>query len=122
MKRQDDFASRRAHLKGLSDEALHERFWALAGELTKPLLDMGRSYTSPSIERSVLLRMGFSSAEAKAIVDGCLERELLGHGAGHVVYKASQVSGKSIREAGLALIAGEGWDGLAEGFSKEELS
>ena len=122
MKRQDDFAGRREHLKGLSDEALHERFWALAGELTKPLLEMGRKYTSPSIERSVLLRMGFSSTEAKALVDACLERGLLGHGAGHVVYKASQAGGKSIRETGLALIEGEGWDGLAERFSKEELS
>ena len=122
MKRSDDFDVRREGLMGLEDAELHARFWELAERLTTPLIDMGRQYTSPSIERSVLLRMGFSSAEAKAIVDGCLERELLGHGAGHVVYKASQVSGKSIREAGLALIAGEGWDGLAEGFSKEELS
>jgi D-ornithine 4,5-aminomutase subunit alpha len=122
MKRQDDFASRREHLKGLSDEALHQRFWALAEQLTKPLLEMGRVYTSPSIERSVLLRMGFSSIEAKALVEGCLERELLGHGAGHVVYQASRKSGKSIREAGLALIEGEGWDGLQDSLSGEDLA
>lgn len=122
MKRDDDFAARREHLRGLNDEQLRGRFWALAEQLTQPLLAMGRKYTSPSIERSVLLRMGFSSTEAKALVDACLERELLGHGAGHVVYKASRNSGQSIREAGLALIRGEGWEGLQDSFSKEELS
>ncbi|MDD4080756.1 MAG: ornithine aminomutase subunit alpha [Eubacteriales bacterium] len=120
MKRADDFDTRREHLQGLSDRALHERFWSLAERLTNPLLEMGRFYTSPSIERSVLLRMGFSSIEAKALVDACLEKGLLGHGAGHVVYKAGQQSGKSVREAGLALIRGEGWEGLDSSFSKED--
>ncbi len=120
MKRDDDFAARREHLRGLSDEQLRERFWALAEQLTRPLLEMGRTYTSPSIERSVLLRMGFSSIEAKALVEACQERGLLGHGAGHVVYKAARRSGQGIREAGLALIRGEGWEGLADGFVKED--
>lgn len=66
MKRDDDFETRRAHLQGLSDEQLHERFWLLVDQLTKPMLEMGRTHTSPAIERSVLLRMGFSSLEAKA--------------------------------------------------------
>ena len=122
MKRPDDFKERREHLKALDDEALHARFWELAQQLTDPLLQMGREYTSPAIERSVLLRMGFSSIEAKALVDACLERDLLGHGAGHVVYKASQKTGLDIREAGLALIRGEGWEGLADSFSKEDLT
>lgn len=106
MKRADDYAERRAHLEGLSDEALHARFWELVGELTDPLLRMGREYTSPAIERSVLLRMGFSSLEAKAITDFCLDRGLLRHGAGHVVYKLSKAQGLGIREAGLRLIDG----------------
>ena len=109
MKRADDYAARVAHLQGLSDAQLHERFWQLAKELTDPLLHMGKEYTSPSIERSVLLRMGFSSLEAKAIADKCLEHGLLGHGAGHVVYKASQQWKLGIREAGLRLIALEDW-------------
>ena len=73
---------------------------------------MGREYTSPSIERSVLLRMGFSSLEAKALVDLCLEQGLLGHGAGHVVYKAAQAWNLGIREAGLKLVSLENWDSI----------
>lgn len=109
MKRADDFATRSAHLQGLTDAQLHERFWQLAKDLTDPLLQMGREYTSPSIERSVLLRMGFSSIEAKALVEACLDQGLLGHGAGHVVYKYAKQHGLDIRPAGLALIALEDW-------------
>ena len=104
MKRDDDYSLRRARLKDLSDEQLRERFRSLAKELTDPLLQMGREYTSPSIERSVLLRMGFSSQEAAALVNLCLEHALLGHGAGNVVYRYSQSKGLGIREAGLALL------------------
>ncbi len=116
MKRDDDYSLRRAHLKDLSDEQLRERFWSLAKELTDPLLQMGREYTSPSIERSVLLRMGFSSQEAAALVNLCLEHALLGHGAGHVVYKMSLKWQRPIRDTGLKLMSGEGWDGVAEAF------
>ena len=87
MKRADDYQERRAHLAALSDAELEQRFWALAEQITEPLLKMGYEYTSPSIERSVLLRMGFSSLEAKHIVDGCMERSLIAHGAGNVVYR-----------------------------------
>ena len=73
MKRNDDFETRRAHLAGMSDDELKAYFWELAGRLTEPLLKMGREYTSPSIERSVLLRMGFSSLEVKPIVDRAYE-------------------------------------------------
>ena len=61
-----------------------------AEQITEPLLKMGYEYTSPSIERSVLLRMGFSSLEAKHIVDGCMERSLIAHGAGNVVYRLAK--------------------------------
>ena len=110
MKRPDEYKARAAHLQDLTEDQLHERFWELAKRLTDPLLKMGWEYTSPSIERSVLLRMGFSSLEAKALVDACLEHSLLGHGAGHVVYKASQAWNQPVREAGLALIALTNWD------------
>ena len=53
MKRADDYQERRAHLANLSDAELEQRFWALAEQITEPLLKMGYEYTSPSIERSV---------------------------------------------------------------------
>ncbi len=111
MNRGDDFGQRRAHLKALDDRELYGRFWSLADQLTKPLLEMGREYTTPSIERSVLLRMGFSSLEATALVKGCLEHGLLGHGAGHVVYKLGKRDAIPPREAGLKLLSGNDWDG-----------
>ena len=104
IKREDDFQARHEHLKQLSDEELKARFWALTGQLVDPLLELAKENTSPAIERSVLLRMGFSSLEAKAIVDGCVEKSLLGHGAGNVVYRYSQSKGLGIREAGFALL------------------
>ena len=116
MKREDDFEVRRAHLKDLSDEQLYDRFWALCAELVDPLLAMGREYTSPAIERSVLLRMGFSSLEVKAIVGGCMERDLLQHGAGNVVYKLSQKKGLPLRETGVRLADGQLWDEAAALF------
>ncbi|MHC1787664.1 MAG: ornithine aminomutase subunit alpha [Christensenellales bacterium] len=106
MKRADDYLERSAHLKGLDDAALHARFWELVDQLTQPLLAAGREYTSPAIERSVLLRMGFSSLEAKAITDFCLDHGLMPHGCGHVIYKLSKTQGLPIREAGLGLISG----------------
>ena len=116
MKRNDDYSLRRGHLSGLSDEELRERFWSLAKELTDPLLRMGREYTSPSIERSVLLRMGFSSQEAAALVNLCLEHGLLGHGAGHVVHRMSLLWSLPLRDAGMSLLSGEGWDEAVGAF------
>jgi len=74
------------------------------------LLKLGHENTTPAIERSVLLRMGFSSLEVKEIVDGAEKRGLLGHGAGHVVYKLSKARNIPIRDAGLCLIEGNAWD------------
>ena len=59
--REDDYLKRREHLKDLSDQELKERFWQLAEQAVKPLVDLAYKNTSPAIERSVLLRMGFSS-------------------------------------------------------------
>jgi D-ornithine 4,5-aminomutase subunit alpha len=114
MKRQDDFTTRRAHLAALSDEELKEKFWELAGRVVDPLLELGYENTTPAIERSVLLRMGFSSLEVAAIVAQAEERELLGHGAGHLVYKLATAKDISIRDAGLALAEGKFWDEIAK--------
>ncbi|MCR8743784.1 ornithine aminomutase subunit alpha [Romboutsia lituseburensis] len=121
-KRLDDFQERRTHLANLSDEELKNRFWQLAEEIVTPMLELGKKNTSPSIERSVLLRMGFSSLEAKEIVNGVLENNLISKGAGHVVYKLAREKQISIREAGLMLVNGKCWDEVVNLFAKEGVS
>lgn len=110
MRRQDDYEKRRTHLADLSDEELYDRFWSLAEQLVEPMLEAGRRYTTPAIERSILLRMGFSSIEAGPIVRGVMEHGLMGKGAGHVVWRLSEALGVPVREAGLRLASNEGWD------------
>ncbi|MDK2584749.1 ornithine aminomutase subunit alpha [Romboutsia sedimentorum] len=121
-KRLDDFEDRRAHLANLSDEELKAKFWALAGELIDPMLELGKKNTTPSIERSVLLRMGFSSLEAKEILTGVMENNLISKGAGHVVYKLSKSKNIDVREAGLMLVNGKCWDEVVNLFAKEGAS
>lgn len=110
MKRADDFQERRKHLANLSEEELEARFWELSEKLVDPIVDLSFNNTSPSIERSVLLRMGFSSVEAKSIVDNALDRGLIGKGAGNIVYKLAKKKNLEIREAGLLLVQGDAWD------------
>jgi len=110
--RPDDFEQRRTHLRELDDEALHQRFWTLAEQIVAPLVEEARTHTTPSIERSVLLRMGFSSVECQALVKAMAERHLLGHGAGRQVLELARRRGVSVREAGTALLAGDGWEEL----------
>lgn len=110
--RKDDFDSRREHLKNMSDEQLHDHFWSLVDRMVQPMVEEARSHTSPSIERSVLLRMGFSSLETKPLVNLMLEKGLLGHGAGNLVLKLAQKKGISVRQAGLGLIDGNYWEEL----------
>lgn len=119
-KRQDDFEVRRKHLQELSDQQLKDRFWQLASQIVDPMVELGRKNTTPSIERSILLRMGFSSLEVKPILEGVMERGLIGKGAGHVVYKLATNKGITVREAGVMLINGEGWDEVIELFHKNE--
>lgn len=84
-----------------------------------PVIKLAETHTSPSIERSVLLRMGFSSLEATAIVKQILDHGLMGKGAGHIVYKAAKEQGIEIREAGLQLAEGELWDQMDILLKKE---
>jgi len=118
MKRNDDFQTRRAHLADLTDQQLKDRFWQLTEKVVDPLLKLGHEHTSPAIERSVLLRMGFSSLEVKDIVQGALERGLIGHGVGNIVYKLAKTKNQPIRDTGLALAAGQNWDEAQALFSK----
>lgn len=111
--RTDDFEARRAHLKDMSDVELHAYFWGLVDRIVAPLVEEARTHTSPSIERSVLLRMGFSSIEASDLVAEMEKRALLGHGAGRLVLELAQAKDVSVREVGLALLQGRLWEELA---------
>lgn len=116
MKRQDDYQVRRQSVANLSDKELEQRFWQLAEQMVEPMLKLGYENTSPAIERSVLLRMGFSSIEAKAIVDGCIERGVLGHGAGNVVYKLAKAMNEDYIKVGKELVEGRLWNEAAAQF------
>lgn len=90
MKRTDDYMERRMHLEGLSDEELKRRFFSLAEQIVDPMIELSKKSTTPSVERSVLLRMGFSSLEAMDLVNHVLDLGLMGKGAGNVVLKVSE--------------------------------
>jgi D-ornithine 4,5-aminomutase subunit alpha len=112
IERADDFVTRRRHLQQLSDEELHAYFWSLAQKIVTPLIEEARTHTTPSIERSVLLRMGFSSIEAKNLVEQMGKRHLLGHGAGRLVLELAKAKDLTVRAAGEALLAGHYWKEL----------
>ncbi|GAA0124154.1 ornithine aminomutase subunit alpha [Clostridium sp. CTA-19] len=116
MKREDDFQLRRKHLQNLSDEELYEKFWSLTEEIVKPLVDLSYKNTSPSIERSVLLRMGFSSIEAGKIVAEGNKLNLLQKGIGNVVLKYANKKDIGYIEAGRILAEGNGWSEAVEMF------
>lgn len=116
VKRADDFEVRREHLKNLSDAELEKRFWDLAGQIVDPMIELARTHTTPAVERSVLLRMGFSSLEAKDIVEGVLDRGLMGKGAGNIVWRLAKELGRDYREVGLELGKGQHWDKVLEIF------
>lgn len=103
-------------LRAMNDEELKTYFWQLAQQVVDPLLEYGRTHTTPSIERSVLLRMGFSSLEAKPLVEHAIANDLIGHGVGNVVYRYAKDQGLSIREAGVKLSEGKDWDKAAALF------
>lgn len=116
-KRADDFEVRRGHLKNMSDAELKAHYEELLEKLVNPLVEMGRKNTSPAIERSVLLRMGFSSIEAGRIVNETINHNLLGHGAGNIVYRLAKDKNIGIREAGLLLIDNPAeWDKIIKLF------
>jgi D-ornithine 4,5-aminomutase subunit alpha len=110
MVRPDTFEQARASLAGLSDARLEERFWQLADECVAPLVELARTHTSPSIERSVLMRMGIDSRTCVAVVAECEKRGLLGHGAGHVVWLCMNAWDCDAPAAAARLAADEGWD------------
>jgi len=120
LERLDDYQMRRVHLKNLTEEQLEAKFWELTEKLMDPVIELAETHTSPSIERSVLLRMGFSSLESTAIVKQVLDHNLMGKGAGHIVFKAAKTNGLDIRAAGLQLAKGQLWDKIDILFGKKQ--
>ena len=119
MKREDDFQNRRKHLEAMSDEELYQHFWKLTAQVVDPLLELGVKNTSPSIERSVLLRMGIPSPDTKTIVDKCLTHGLICKGAGNVVYRLSKHKGTDIKTTASLLAEGKCWDEAVSLFRKK---
>lgn len=116
MAREDTFKHARQHLHGLSDAELEARFWQLAQECVDPLVELARTHTSPSIERSVLMRMGVDSRTSMAVVSECEKRGWLGHGAGHAVLLVMQAWDLDAPAAAVRLAADEGWDVVESAF------
>ncbi len=113
MVRPDTYNEVRQHLADLSDAQLEARFWELSHKCVEPLVELAGTHTSPSIERSVLMRMGIDSLTCHAVVDECEKRGLLGHGAGHVVLVCMQEWVTDAPSAAKRLAKGEGWDVVA---------
>ena len=97
--------ARLRELDDVTDEELKQRFWALSDGVVAPLVELARTHTSPSIERSVLLRMGIDSVTASGVVTHVHEAGLLGKGAGHVLLRLAQQEGTDVRGAASAVVA-----------------
>ena len=95
--RQQTFKQRQ--LDKLTDEQLKERFWQLTNQIVKPIVELAKTHTSPSIERSILLRMGIDSVSSHGVVQRILDAGLLGKGAGHVLLKLAQRQNIDVRAA-----------------------
>lgn len=104
-RRTQQFEERRVALDALSDEQLKARFWELSHQMMEPVVELARTHTSPSIERSILLRMGIDSVSSHGVVDRIHDRGLLGKGAGHVVLKVAHQLGVDVRAAAAAIAA-----------------
>lgn len=102
--RNDDFNERKKYLSHMSDQELKAYFEKLTDHIIDPMLELAKDHTTPAIERSVLMRMGFSSLEAKALTEKMMEHHLLAHGAGHVVFRYATIHRIPVRDAGLKLM------------------
>ena len=120
MVREDDIQKKREHLKNMSEEELINYFWQLTEKIVDPLVELSKTHISPSIERSVLLRMGFSSIESKNIVRYMVENNLLLHGAGKVVLIYSELKKKNYLEASKDLSEGIGWEEVVNYYRRNQ--
>jgi D-ornithine 4,5-aminomutase subunit alpha len=97
--------ARLRELDDVPDEELKQRFWTLSDQVVAPLVELARTHTSPSIERSVLLRMGIDSVTSSGVVAHVHEAGLLGKGAGHVLLRLAQRRNTDVRTAAAAVLA-----------------
>jgi D-ornithine 4,5-aminomutase subunit alpha len=112
------FEQRRKELQQMTDEQLKAHFWELCNQLVDPIVDLARTHTSPSIERSVLLRMGIDSLSSHEVVRRIYEAGLLGKGAGHVLLKLAEKQGTDLKSAASAILDDQ--DVLQDLFSKPD--
>lgn len=98
------FERRRSELRQMTDEQLKARFWELCEQVVAPVVELARTHTSPSIERSVLLRMGIDSLSSHGVVERIHQAGLLGRGAGHVVLEVAERDGTDVRGAAAAIL------------------
>lgn len=108
MHRDSDYESRRRPLTKLSEDELDKRFWELANTIVRPLVELAYGNTSPSIERSVLLRLGFDSMAAVRVVKRIEELGLLGHGAGNVLLKLARAMNIELLQAAEVMATEDG--------------
>ena len=108
------FEQRREVLSQMSDAELKARFWELCEQVVEPIMGLARTHTSPSIERSILLRMGIDSLSSHGVVERIYEAGLLGKGAGHVVLRLAQKHEVDVRTAATMIL--ENKDVLKELF------
>jgi len=101
------FERRRSELRQMTDEELKARFWELCEQVVAPVVELARTHTSPSIERSVLLRMGIDSLSSHGVVERIYQAGLLGRGAGHVVLEVAARQGTDVRGAAAAIVERE---------------
>ena len=99
------FEQRRETLRQMTDDQLKACFGELCGQVVEPIVGLARTHTTPSIERSVLLRMGIDSVSSHGVVERIYEAGLLCKGAGHVVLKLAQRDGVDVRAAAAAILA-----------------
>ena len=101
------FEQRQAELHQMSDAELKARFWELCNQVVEPIVGLAKTHTSPSIERSVLLRMGIDSVSSHGVVDRIYRAGLLSKGAGHVLLRVAEKNGTDVRAAAAAILENE---------------
>ena len=91
----------------LADEHIHKEFWKSGQSSDDSLSDFAHTCTSPHVECSSLVAMGFSDDEAQAIIKGAIKYRIICKGCSHVVLELRRARGIGLREAGLLLAAGD---------------
>jgi D-ornithine 4,5-aminomutase subunit beta len=84
---------------------LRDRFFTLATDVVTPLRRLAASHTTPSIERSVLLRMGFDSLEAETLVTHAADKGWLADGVAGVLRRYACERGVDMYRAYRMLLA-----------------